>query len=146
MISRFGPGCHTFTLVVTDDQGAVSDPDMVMVCVNLPPVAEADAGLDQDLNLPPGALTVDVTLDGSASSDSDGTIAAYDWSGVPEPADTVNPVVSLGAGTHVFTLVVTDNDGAVSAADTVVISVNAPPVANAGPDQDIDIPYVELSG
>ena len=140
-VVSLGAGAYVFTLVVTDDDGAVSAASTVTITVNTPPVA--DAGADQALNLALGASTVDLTLDGGGSSDSDGTVAAYAWTGVPDPDDVVSPVVSLGAGIHVFTLVVTDDDGAASAGDTVVISVNAPPVANAGPDQDIDIPYYE---
>ncbi len=94
---------------------------------NTPPVAEA--GDDQDVLT--GAAPV--TLDGSGTDD-DGTIASYAWT---QPSGTT---VSLSSTTTaaptftapdaatdlVFSLIVTDNDGAVSAADTVTIFVNAP--------------------
>ena len=54
--------------------------------MNAPPVA--NAGPDQDIDIPyvelsgkAGPGMVDVTLDGSGSSDSDGTIVSYAWSG-----------------------------------------------------------------
>jgi len=87
----------------------------------------ATAGADQILTLAAGATTVDVTLDGSSSTDADGTVTDYAWSGLPDPADVVAPVVTLEAGTYGFTLLVSDDDGAVSAtSDTVSITVNEP--------------------
>jgi peptidoglycan hydrolase-like protein with peptidoglycan-binding domain len=88
----------------------------------------ANAGPDQTITLP----TDSVTLDGSGSSNPDGigTIASYVWSFVSgpstiDPADTVSPsVTGLVAGTYVFQLIVTDNEGAPSPADTVSIVVN----------------------
>ncbi len=135
-----GPGVYVFTLIVTDDLGAASLPDTVTITVsaaqNIPPVA--NAGPDQSLNLPlvnstngkaEAAATMDVHLDGSASYDVDGTVVTYTWTGSPDPEDIAKPTVNLGAGNHVFTLMVTDDDGAVSATDSVTISVNTPPVA-----------------
>lgn len=87
---------------------------------NLPPVA--DAGADQNLTLP----TDSTTLDGSASTDPDGTIVSYVWTFVSgptnvDPDDLVNPSISgLVEGTYVFQLTVTDNDGAT---DTDIVSI-----------------------
>lgn len=87
----------------------------------------ANAGQDQMFTLDMGQTTVDVTLDGSASSDPDGAIAAFTWTAAtadsPDPADVDMPTVTLGPGTHTFSLVVTDDEGADSAADTVSITV-----------------------
>lgn len=79
-----------------------------------------------------------VTLDGSASSDTDGTIASYAWaqtagnnvnlsnSTVVRPTFIAPTVVTATAFT--FSLVVTDNRNAVSSASTVTITVTpAPP-------------------
>ncbi len=123
-------GSYTFTLVVTDNAGASSAADTVNVTVNpAPPVNQpptANAGPDQTVTIAAGQSNIAVTLDGSGSSDPDGTISTYTWTGSPNPADTVSPTVTLTAGSYPFTLVVTDNAGASSAADTVLITVNAP--------------------
>ena len=51
-------------------------------------------------------------MDGSGSSDSDGTIISYEWSddGVVI-ATGVNPQVDLAVGVHTIILTVTDDDG-----------------------------------
>lgn len=119
----------TFRLTVVDDQG-VSAIDTVNVVVRSNNVVpSANAGPDQIVNQGDA-----VTLNGSASSDSDGSIASYSWlqtsgtgvtlsdSGAPSPSFTA-PGVS---GALTFQLSVTDNLGA-TAIDTVVITVNGPP-------------------
>jgi hypothetical protein len=91
--------------------------------------------------LEPGATTIVFTLDGSGSHDPDGTIAAYEWSGTPNPNDVVSPQVTLSPGSFTFTLVATDNRGAQSEPSSVLILVreapssNLPPVADAGDDR-----------
>ncbi|MDJ0805868.1 MAG: hypothetical protein QNJ78_03455 [Gammaproteobacteria bacterium] len=117
----------------------------------------ANAGTDQTLTLPSNQLqmlsanqftlsaaqpTLDVTLNGSASFDPDGTITQYTWSGAPNPGDVVSPSVSLSVGTHAFDLTVTDDQGAVSASDTVLITVNAAPVVNQAPVANAGIDQV----
>ncbi|MFC1916403.1 choice-of-anchor Q domain-containing protein, partial [Chloroflexota bacterium] len=95
----------------------------------------ADAGPDATYTLEVSQPTINVTLNGSNSTDSDGTIVAYTWAGTPDPDDIANPIVTLGAGAHTFTLVVTDDDDATSESDNVTITVNEtpnqPPVADA---------------
>lgn len=122
---------------------------------NKPPIA--NAGPDQTILLP----TDSVTLDGSASSDPDGTISSFQWIKISGPASfTINSsaatrtvVKNLGAGTYQFELKVTDNSG-LSAKDTMrvivdaVVTTNHSPVANAGADQTITLPVntVTLDG
>lgn len=103
---------------------------------NQPPVARAGDSIT--IQLPDNQ----VTLDGSSSSDPDGTISAYLWSqdsgpgnaliGNPESAVTL--VSGLVEGEYVFRLKVTDNQGA-TGEDTVKVKVleisNVPPVAVA---------------
>lgn len=84
----------------------------------------ADAGPDQTITLP----TDSVTLDGSASTDPDGSITSYVWTedsgpSTVDPDDAVTTAAGgLVEGTYVFRLTVTDNDGA-SSSDTVTITV-----------------------
>jgi serine protease len=105
---------------------------------NTPPIAEAGAAQTVE----PGT---EVSLDGSASSDADGSITSYAWTQSDGPevdirnANTVQGsfiAPSVTALTDlVFTLTVTDNDGA-STNDSVTITVGPrdsfPPVAISG--------------
>src|SRR5678815_1047594 len=93
---------------------------------------------------------MDVALDGSGSSDSDGTIMSYLWTQTEGPSvvlgSTNTAAVSFGAPIVSndtllkFNLTVTDNGGATNS-DTVVVTIkdaNQPPVANAGSDQSVN--------
>lgn len=130
----------TFQLTVTDRYGTTGS-DTVTVTVNAAPVAEA--GPDQSVT-----ANATVTLNGTASADSDGTVVAYAWTQTAGSAvalagaDTATPsfVAPATAGTMTFQLVVTDNEGATHADSvtvevTVPASTNEPPVAKAGRDQ-----------
>ncbi len=93
---------------------------------NLPPTAHA--GSDQDLTDTDGDGVETVALDGSLSSDADGTITDYTWyDGAESIATGVAAQVGLDVGVHTVTLAVTDDDGA-TGSDTVIIAVNAVPV------------------
>ena len=123
-------GTHTLTLQVTDDDGATGT-DSVVVTVtpppNLPPVAHA--GPDRTLTDSGGDGTEIVTLNGSASSDPDGAIVAYEWrDGSTVVASSAAPSVWLPVGIHTLTLRVTDDDGAF-ATDSVVVTIS--PIATA---------------
>ncbi|MHC1743206.1 MAG: PKD domain-containing protein [Syntrophobacteraceae bacterium] len=100
----------------------------------------ADAGPDQ--NIVEGRT---VTLNGSNSSDSDGTIASHRWTQTAGPAVTLSsttaarptfptPNVGTNGAALTFRLTVTDNAGA-TATDTCNVNVtwvNQPPIANVG--------------
>ncbi|MES2777206.1 MAG: PKD domain-containing protein [Bacteroidota bacterium] len=149
-ISGLVQGVYTFRLTVTDDDLATSFDD-VQVTVNAAPVnipPTANAGVDQTITLPASTVTVN----GSGSSDPDGTITVYAWSQVsgPSTANINNPsAVSTGIsglvqGVYTFRLTITDNDLATSF-DDIEVTVNAapvniPPVANSGSDQTITLP------
>jgi subtilisin family serine protease len=84
----------------------------------------AHAGPDQLVTDSEGDGADMVRLDGSASSDPNGTIVGYEWrEGATFLAAGATPDVWLAVGVHTITLEVTDNDGETDT-DTVVITVN----------------------
>jgi len=135
-------GLYVVTLTVTDD-GGLSDTDTLTarveeVVVNQAPVADAGPDLVGQANSP-------LSFDGSASSDPDGSIAAYAWDfGDGQQGDgEVALHTYAAAGLYVATLTVTD-DGGLSDTDTLTVRVeevvvNQPPVADAGPDQSGEV-------
>lgn len=117
----------------------------------------ANAGGDKTIDLKSGINRV--TLNGSSSSDPDGTIASYTWTKVSGPSCTMMRYTSnqtyaahLEKGTYVFKLTVKDNKGATSS-DNITVNVvygsgsgkptpgpsagNKAPVARAGGDRTI---------
>ncbi|HEX7092040.1 MAG TPA: PKD domain-containing protein [Nitrospiraceae bacterium] len=99
-----------------------------------------------------------ITLNGSASTDSNGTPLTYSWTWLSKPAGSAAVLANPTSGTptltvdrvgdYVVQLIV--NDGTVnSAPDSAIISTNnVAPVANAGPDQGSKAPgsLVTLDG
>jgi ribosomal protein L14 len=149
-------GTYIFQLTVKDGNGVTAS-DSITITVNpaanIPPVA--NAGPSITIILPDNS----VTLDGSKSSDADGTINAYSWtqiSGPGNPASTgantaILSLTGLIQGQYNYQLKVIDNSGAVAYAQvkiTVVAPPNVSPIANAGPDQTITAPSssVNLDG
>jgi hypothetical protein len=142
---------YRFELTVTNS-GGTSAKDSVDIIVSPVPnvLPVANAGADTLIHLPPNTTA----LDGSASFDSDGTIVAWKWRKISGPAmsfsnsSIANPSVnSLTYGVYSFELMVTDDRGD-TGKDTMVLTVNNPPVANAGSDAGIILPVnsVTLSG
>ena len=140
---------HIFELVVTDDDGATSSADSVTITINPPDNAAPTAHAGDDATVTSGTQ---VTLTGSGT-DTDGTIASYAWTRTGGTGTATNATLSDAtaaqptftdssltsndsAVTHIFELVVTDDDGATSSADSVTITINPPdnaaPTANAG--------------
>ncbi|GGD38768.1 hypothetical protein GCM10012288_10990 [Malaciobacter pacificus] len=122
--SDFSVGTHNITLTVTDDDGATSTDDVIVTvnaAANVIPVA--NAGADQTVTQ--GST---VTIDGSASSDSDGSIVSYQWmEGSTLLSNNASFTKSdFTVGTHTLALTVTDNNNGVHT-DTVTITVNAAP-------------------
>jgi parallel beta-helix repeat protein len=136
-------GDYVIELVVTDSLDAQSAIAQVVIdTYNTAPVANAGTGQ----TVHPGYT---VTLDGSGSSDPEEDYPlAYSWRFASKPevsiaelsdANTVNPSFTVDIlGDYVIELVVTDSLGAQSTAAQVVINTyNAAPVADAGPNQVI---------
>src|SRR5205823_4721910 len=116
--------------------------------VNNAPVV--NAGPDQTVP------TLSATLSGSATDDGlpnpPGALT-FTWAKVSGPgtvtfanANAASTTATFSVG-GAYTLKLTANDGGLSSTDTVVITVNKRPVANAGPDQTITLPSAAtLSG
>jgi hypothetical protein len=154
--SAFDVGIHPVTLTVTDDEGA-TDTDRVIIAVvptggNVPPVA--DAGPNQTVEDADDGGDELVTLDGSFSTDSDGTIESWIWSENSVEIGTGQTLSEpFDVGVHTVTLTVTDDQGATDT-DRVRITVdpgmnNQPPVADAGQNQTVedvlDVGVVEVT-
>lgn len=147
-VSGLIQGIYRFKLTVTDDKGATGL-DEVLVTVNAAPVNVAptvNAGTDRNITLPLNT----VTLNGTAN-DVDGTIAQYAWTKTSGPAATLTGQTTsslvasdLIAGTYIFRLTVTDNQGATNFDEVNVVVqpqvVNQSPSANAGADVTLVLP------
>jgi len=97
-------GEHTITLIVTDSDGATAE-DIVLVDVNEIPTAIIEGNSTN-------VWERDLVLDGSRSSDPDGTIVSYNWS--PSNTGAIATFTPATLGMHTYSLSVTDNDGATS--------------------------------
>lgn len=149
-LSSLVEGTYVFRLTVTDE-GGLSSSDDVRVIVNpvVPPdnkAPVANAGQDKSVTLPSTT-----TLDGSGSTDEDGSITTWLWEWVSGPAsyNIVNKnsastaLNGLSVGTYVFRLTVTDNGGLTSTDEISIVvnpDPNKPPVAHAGGDITIALP------
>jgi len=136
-------GEYSLKLVVSD--GDLTGEDTVVITFsNTPPTA--NAGIDQSI-ADPGETA---NLDGSASSDPDGTSLSYAWAIDSAPAGStaalssstiVNPTLTPDKeGQYIISLVVSDGYY-FSDPDTLTISCGSAPIANAGPDQTILFGY-----
>jgi predicted esterase/uncharacterized protein (DUF2141 family) len=151
-VTNLEEGSYTFRLTVTDNNGATASDDIVITVNAAAPLANrspvAAAGNDFSMTLP----LSNTTLDGSSSTDPDGTIVAYAWSkisgpgqyAIASPNNAATQISNLAQGVYTFRLMVTDNNGATASDDVLITvsasAVNQQPVANAGPDATITLP------
>ena len=117
-------GTVSIVLAVREDGAKIDKLALVPVDVepqNQPPTA--DAGADQTVTAANTNNAAQVTLDGTGSTDTDGTVVSYAWSANGGAfATEATPTYVFGVGTTEVTLTVTDDDGA-TATDTVSITV-----------------------
>jgi hypothetical protein len=135
----------TFDLTVDDGNGGSHTDSVAITVNNVNQNPVASAGADQTVN-----EGDNVGLDGTGSSDSDGTIASYSWtqtagtevtlddSSSATPSFTAPEVGSAGE-TLTFELTVTDNDRGTGTdtVDIVVQNVNQPPTAELAAETPI---------
>jgi len=118
--------------------------------VNVPPTVNTIA--NQTIQLPTSSVSVT-----AYASDPDGSITSYLWEKISggtativSPNSATTNITGLStAGTYVFRVTVTDNQGA-TAQDVIVITVLTagalvPPTADAGSDVNIALPTTEAS-
>jgi outer membrane autotransporter protein len=142
-------GRNDILLTVTDNAGNTAQ-DGVSITVGSPTgalIPTANAGADRNIPDSNGQAGESVTLDGSASTDNDGTIVSYAWFRQVDVQTRValgtgqTLTVTLPDGANDIVLIVTDNSGN-TGTDNAVVTVAAPtanavPTANAGADRNI---------
>jgi PKD repeat protein len=119
-------------LTAYDDYGSLGQFSLtgsVVPFTGMAPIAVADASAPTT-----GAAPLAVSFSSTGSYDPDGTLAAYDWDfGDGTTSTGANPVKSYtNPGTYTASLVVVDNSGLSSVADTVVIVVQSNNVVYVG--------------
>ena len=114
-------GTYTVTLTVTDNDGATATgtTSVSVVKPNVAPVAAFTSSAE-------GLVA---SVDGSTSTDSDGTVASYTWKWGDGSADTTGAAATAthtypSTGNYTVTLVATDDKGATGTA-TGTVSVQA---------------------
>lgn len=129
------PGAYKATLTVTDNSGVenATGEDTVNIRINHPPVANAGNDIFSSLNT--------VTVDAGESSDADGDPLDYVWDfgdgTYPQPGARVSHTYEKG-GTYPVLLTVHDNTGLSNSrsVDSIKITINQPPSADAGGDRN----------
>lgn len=136
---QLSTGIHVISLEVTDADGLTAQDEVIISVIdpdNNNPIAVA--GEDQLINDENGDDVVNVSFDGSNSSDSDGLIESYAWKANGEVfANEVTVTTPFSTGVYTIELIVTDDDGDIGK-DQFILSVvdpdNNAPLADAGGD------------
>ena len=131
-------GPYTITLQVTDDDGAIGVVTHSITINNNAPVASWVADY---YYIEPGQT---VTFDGTGSYDPNGDSLTYEWKlgdGTIIGTDAIITYTFHTSGTFQVILTVTDDDPNNPMSDSYsgMIYVNSPPIADAGPDQVVNL-------
>ena len=130
-------GNRQIGLKVIDNKGATATASRTVTIQNSPPIASFTATPN------PASVGATVAFNASASKDSDGTIAKYEWdldgNGTYETDTGTTPAISGSYGTvgeRTIGLRVTDNEGTTATATKILVVQNAAPTASftASPD------------
>ncbi len=125
-------GIYVVSLRVEDSNHTWSNPDTLEVLsvepyINIRPVADAGGDLE--------AFVLDsVVLNGSGSLDPNGQIVHYNWTCTSHEIELSEKLTATPSfiptlmGIYVFTLAVSDNEGAWSPEDEVIVTVSEKPV------------------
>ncbi|MCP4385427.1 MAG: PKD domain-containing protein [Hyphomicrobiales bacterium] len=130
------PGRYSLVLLADDGQDRANSKQQStrIIHVNQPPHAEAGP----DRMVCPGDMVV---FDATASRDADGSLTAYRWdlgNGTQARGKKIEHVFDQ-PGTYTVTLTAVDDAGSTCSAtsDTLTVTVNAAPTADAGGDRDV---------
>lgn len=133
------PGTYTVTLTVTDNDGLTGTASKSVLAEEEPPLVPPTASFTVVTNY------LEVTVDASGSSDSDGSIVSYEWDfGDGSTASGMTATHTYAAdGTYTIKLTVTDNDGLTDSESKVVevAGPDMPPV----PDFTITVDGLTVS-
>ncbi|UEM25191.1 PKD domain-containing protein (plasmid) [Skermanella mucosa] len=139
------PGTYRVVLTVRDDADVANSVtrSALRAVVNDPPTAQA--GPDRRV-----AVGERIPFDASASTDRDGTLIDHAWD-FGDGARGSGPQAAYAyrtPGTYRVGLVVTDDSRTSTSTgeDELTVTVNAPPVADAGPDQIVTASQVSFDG
>ncbi|MBE3101189.1 MAG: PKD domain-containing protein, partial [Firmicutes bacterium] len=118
-------GTYNIKLIVKDDKGALSTESVALATIeaeaNLAPTADAGGPYTDKVGQ-------SITFDGSASTDSDGTIAEYSWNfgNNSTIATGQKPTHTFStAGTYTIKLIVKDDKGALSTESVALATIEA---------------------
>jgi hypothetical protein len=161
-VNNLVQGVYVFALQIWDNQWLPREDQVTInvgIVTNPPPLPTnqkpvSRAGNDIVLTLPANSTT----LNGTASSDPDGSIIKYEWTRVSGPTqfsiaginNAGTALTNLVQGTYTFRLAIWDNKYE-PAWDDIIVTVNAAPVpppsttnqlpvSNAGADTEITLP------
>ena len=140
-------GSPTIALRVTDNDGDTGTAVASATINNTPPTADAGPAYAGTKNFP-------IPLDGTGSSDPDGTLVSYAWDCTTDGVVDFTATSGLGnactypaVGSYTVTLTVTDDDGAFASASQTVAVGNDAPTANAGgPYAGLEATAITLDG